>query len=280
MKKRVSVIGLTGMSVFLKVNEFNQKGQTATSDIFLTQVGGKGFNQAVALNRFNCDVRYLTVLGEDSFGDECEKILKKEKIKSKIFRVAQKTAFASIVTDSHGENQVVEYKGASEFLTVAQVDEFKSEIENSGALLVQMEYSLAALKRAIVIAHNVGIPVVLNPAPANEIDDETMEMVDYCIPNEHEYKNISNCSLAKNLIITRGANGCDLVVKQNTTHFAANKVVAVDTTGAGDVFCGVFTAGLVKGKTVEQSIAMAQKASALKVGRRGVYSVIPYENEI
>ncbi len=272
---KISVIGICGMSIFMNVDHFHQKGETLIADGLFYEIGGKGINQAIAAARMGAEVSFLTAIGDDSNGAECEKVIKENNIKGLVAKkTGKKTAIAYILTDKTGENQVTEYQEA--FLNQDDVYSFESEIAKSEILLLQQEVPPEVNKAAIKIANKYGVKIILNPAPPREIDDKTAKSVYMVTPNKQESKFIDVSRFA-NCVTTLGDEGCSV---NDKIFIKGMKVKAVDTTGAGDTFNGVLAACLADGLPMEISAKYAVRASGISITRANVLNAIPYREEV
>ena len=271
---KVAVIGIVGNSVFLEVDKFHEGGETVEAKSVHFELGGKGFNQAVAAARYGAEVSFLAAVGSDSY-DSVESFLSAEGIKSVLVKKEEGTAFASIITDRAGSNHVTVYQGAQ--LSEGDVSSFEDEIKNADVLLLNNEVVEAVNRRAIEIAKKCGVKVILNPAPARESAEYILENVDLFTPNEHETLGIED---KENVIVTVGKRGC-IIKSENGMNIPAVSVgKVVDTTGAGDTFNGVLAASLAERKSLIDSAVAANSASSLGVTRRYAVSSIPTRKEI
>ena len=284
--KKIVIIGLTGESIFMEVENFHKKGETIQAKSLNIEPGGKGYNQAVACARFNMDVSYLTAVGNDNYGLLCEEFMKKEGIKTFFSKKEEKTALATILTNQYGDNQVSVYKGASEKLNLSDLETFKEEIKSSDILLVQNEIPYDVLKESIKYAYDNNVYVILNPAPAIYNINELLPYINVLIPNEVEYMQIYDESLEKiiieknlKLIITLGEKGCLYIDKNNRKNYEGRKVEVVDTTGAGDVFCAAVASQILI-NNIDEVIDFANLASSLHIQKKYVMNAIPNLNDI
>ncbi len=271
---RIAVIGIVGNSVFLEVERFHEGGETVEAKSVHFELGGKGFNQAVAAARYGACVSFLAAVGGDSIG-KVDAFLKNEGIKAVLIEKKEETAFASIVTDKSGSNHVTVYQGAQ--LSAQDVSSFDEEIKNADILLLNNEVSEDVNIRALEIAKRYGKRVILNPAPARETDAYILDNVDLFTPNEHETLGLEN---KENVIVTVGKRGCIIKSENNKNIPAVNVGRVVDTTGAGDTFNGVLAASLAEGNDVTFAATEANLASSLGVTRRYAVSSIPTRKEI
>ncbi len=269
---KVSVIGIVGNSVFLPVEKFHVGGETVEASDARFELGGKGFNQAVAAARMGAEVSFFAAVGEDSY-EKIEAFLKNEGIKAVLVKKDTPTAFAAIVTDRSGANRVTVYQGAQ--LEASDVEEFKSEIEKSDILLINNEVDESVNIAASEIAEASGVKIILNPAPARKTDKALLDRVYLFTPNEHEAEGLEDYP---NVIQTLGKHGC--LIKSEDKIIPPTSDKAIDTTGAGDTFNGALAAMVADGKSLDDSVAVAVRASGKSVTRRGAVTSIPYRNEI
>ncbi|MBP3591739.1 MAG: ribokinase [Clostridia bacterium] len=271
---KIAVIGIVGNSVFLEVDKFHEGGETVEAKSVHFELGGKGFNQAVAAARYGAEVSFLAAVGSDSFG-AVRSFLENESIKAYLSKKEQQTAFASIVTDKIGSNHVTVYQGAQ--LSGNDVSSFENEIKGADILLLNNEVTEEVNLRAIEIAKRYGVRVVLNPAPARQTSQYILENVDLFTPNEHETLGIEE---KENVVITVGKRGCIIKSENNKSIPAVSVARVVDTTGAGDTFNGVLAASLAEGNTLTEAVTAANIASSIGVTRRYAVSSIPTKKEI
>lgn len=280
MKKvRITAIGLCGRSVFMNVDHFHSPGETLHASMLYCEPGGKGYNQAVAAARLGAEVSFIGCCGNDSDGKECEAFLQHEGINPAIeYTDAEATAFATILTDAAGENRVTVYSGASACLSESFIMAQEKLIQNSDILLLNFEYPLAVNETAMKLAKKHGVRVIFNPAPA--LPGTTKLLKDaYCItPNESEAAVLGNT--AEREIITLGSDGCRIIEDGKVTCLPAQKVKAVNTTGAGDCFNAALAVALGEGLSLKESAAFAQKCAAISVTRNFVMPSLPYRYEI
>lgn len=266
---KIAVIGICGNSVFLTVDKFHEKGQTLAAESCFEEIGGKGFNQAVAAARMGAEVSFLAAVGDDR--DACRAAGEQEQIAMHLAKkTGEKTTFAFILTDKAGENRVTVYRGAQ--LTKEDVVAFAPEIAKSDILLLQQEVPPEVNAKAIEIADRHGVKVILNPAPIGATPCQKVWLV---TPNEHEKAGLGDQAY-ENCITTLGDKGCSI---NDKTFIKAIPVQAVDTTGAGDTFNGVLAVCLAEGMDMETACRYGVAASGISVTRKGVMDAIPYRKE-
>lgn len=292
---KVAIIGLSGESIFMRVDNIPAPSVTAHAKEYHVEPGGKGYNQAVAAKKLGAEVDYLTKLGDDHYGRICEKYLNNLGINVCIeYDKSNKTALATILTENSGENTVIVYPGASSYLNEKSVDYFENSIKGANVLLLQYELPYPVIKKAIEIAKRYDTQVILNPAPANYDDLDLINSVDIVTPNFEECKKIFNLPNANVeelgellyrkykpiIIVTLGSKGVLVVNKNWYKYFDAFKVDTVDTTGAGDVFNAGIAMCISEGKPILESINFSMAAAALSVTKPYVMDAIPSKEDV
>lgn len=296
--KRILVIGSSNTDMTAKTQELPRPGETVLGGVFTMGAGGKGANQAVAAQRLGGDVQFICKVGRDMFGDNAIAQYQKEGLDtSGILRSDLPSGVALIYVDSHAENCILVASGANGDLSEADIETSAKAIRDCGILLLQLESPIPSVLKAARMAHEAGAKVVLNPAPACPLPDEIFQYIDLFIPNETELAKFSGLSVedvagaekaaavmqAKGvgkLIVTMGSKGALLCEGGPSVFVPAHKVKAVDTTAAGDTFCGALCVALSEGKGLREAAEFACAASALTVQKMGAQNSIPYRHEI
>ena len=261
--------------------------------------GGKGANQAVAAARQGGKVVFVSKTGNDVFGKQSIELYKSEGINTDYIFSDPKlpSGVALIMVDAHGENCIAVASGANGSLIPADIEKAKSEVESSDYVLMQLEIPIETVEFAAAMASAKGIPVILNPAPARTLSDKLLKSLFLVTPNETEAEILSGIKVfdwdsarqaadvisakgVDNVVITMGAMGAFVKEKEQYHIVEATKVVAVDTTAAGDSFSGALCVGLSEGKSILDAVKSAAKVAALTVTRMGAQSSIPYRNEL
>jgi len=267
-------------------------GETALATSASRGPGGKGLNQAVASARAGADTRFLGSLGSDPFGDELASELVDAGIGCDgVRRTSGDTGQAVILVDGSGENLIVVASGANaEFTALADAD--RAVIATARVLLMQLELPVPLVAQAARAGREAGALVILNAAPAALLPDELFASLDVLVVNEHEAVVLSGrddvheaaLALAQRvptLIVTLGADGSSIYREGAlTASVPAVPVVAVDTTGAGDTYCGALGAALAEGRTMVEAVRYATSAAALSVQERGAVRSIPSRRDI
>ena len=297
--KPIIVVGSLNMDLVMRTPRVPVGGETLNGHEFSTLPGGKGANQAVACARLGSKVGMIGQVGADSFGDTLRDGLRTDGIDvSGVKKTASAgTGVAMILVEDIGQNRIVLAAGANGTLSPVDIEAQSTVIEDAAMLVVQLEVPLPVVQRAIAIAHAAGVPVLLNPAPAAPLPEDIWPLIDILVPNESEASllaetNVSDATSAFAaarifrqrgvgcVLVTLGEQGVAVIDDTGERHIPAQIVKAVDTTAAGDTFIGGLTAGLIEGMSLDQAVALGQKASALCVTRRGAQPSIPYRQEL
>lgn len=299
MKPRIAIVGSVNMDLVFRTPRMPAIGETIKGDEFRQIPGGKGANQAVAAARQGADVKFIGSVGDDIFGAHSLRCLADEGIDiahlSTITNVP--TGVAGIFVDQNGSNSIVLAPGANEMLSVAHVESAAATIASAKSLICQLETPLNTVTRAIEIARQQGIQVILNPAPAQSLSDALLAQVDHLIVNETEASQLSgievtdlaSAQLASEkllqrgvgvVLLTMGEHGVFIAEQGDSKFIPAIAVKAVDTTAAGDTFVGAYAVGLANGLSVSEASMQAQYAAALTVTKLGAQTSIPTRNEV
>lgn len=292
---KLVVLGLCGRSVFLRVDHFHKPGETLHAAELHAEPGGKGFNQAVAAARLGAEVTFITCVGADQDGEACLASLEREGIRP-VAQITQSahTACASILTDREGENQVTVYRGAAEELTADFIRQNESLIAQSEMVLLNHEYPESCNLEVLDLAEKHGVPVILNPAPARNMDEKTLRRFSLMTPNRAEAEMILGRKVERieafpslfrergirRAVVTLGGEGALLVDGGRAWHFPAIPCTVRDTTGAGDTFTAAMAVALLRGEELIKAVEYAVNASACSVSRRYVLPGLPTRLEV
>ena len=283
MKKgRVSVIGICGESIFMRLDHFHEVGETVVTNNIHIEAGGKGVNQALTLAKLGADVSFLTALGKDAYAEECEKVFANAGLNYQIaYKDGVKTDVGVILTDKTGENQVTVYSGASKMLNANDVYAFEEHIANSEYLLMQLECSDEVLQAGVELAKKHGVKVILNPAPARAVSEDILKDIYTFTPNEMESEILFKHYVPKKYVVTLGKKGAKCIEGDgNEVYVEPCPGVRKNTTGAGDVFNGAFTYALLTGKTFVDAVKFGNAASSYKIESNYVLDGIPTLEEV
>ncbi|MBP5488321.1 MAG: ribokinase [Bacteroidales bacterium] len=298
MGKTILVIGSSNTDMTIKSPRLPAPGETILGGVFHMGPGGKGANQAVAAKRLGGDVTFICKVGRDIFGENAVKGYQKEGIDTTHTLYSDEASgTALILVDDSGENCIAVAPGANGDLSPADIDSVAEVIKTADFLILQLEIPVESVLKAAKIAHEAGVYVILNPAPACKLPKELFKYISLITPNQTESALMTGIDVkdeasrneaiaafrkmgVEDVIVTLGSKG-SLVCKGNTqTLIEAQKVKAVDATAAGDTFCGAVCVALSEGKTLEDAARFATKASALTVQKMGAQDSIPYKSDI
>lgn len=291
--KKILVVGSIAIDNVTYTSVPAQPGMTVYGDSFLSNVGGKGANQSCAIHFLGGDVEFYGAVGNDNNGKIVENYLKEQGLKAFLKKSEYSTGVASITIDNKtAENSIIIVPGAN--LDINIEDVAKIDFEKYGILLTQLENKIGTIEYILKTAKEKGLFVVLNPAPYHEFSRSYFQYIDLFIPNEHELdlfaKEVNGSSLnkakylvskgVKRVIVTLGEKGSLYVDENEYFYISANKVKAVDTTGAGDSFCGALVTALSKGKDIKEAMEFATKASSITATRKGAIASLPKKEEL
>jgi len=296
---RVLVIGSANMDFTVAVPRLPSEGETITGGRFYMSHGGKGANQAVAARRLGAEVRFVGCVGQDPQGDQVTDQLRAEGIPTEglIHVEDAATGVALIMVDSEGRNQIAVASGANLHLLPDQAREHVSLLAWAQVLLCQLEIPLSTVEWALAAGRERGVLTILNPAPAQQLPDRLLPLVDCLTPNAVEAEILTGIAVkgpetaaraaqhllargVRRVIVTLGAQGVLSCDGTSALHFPAFPVDAVDTTGAGDAFNGALAVGLAAGGTWEEALPLANAAAALACTKRGAQTSFPRRAEV
>lgn len=297
--KNILVLGSTNTDMTIKSARLPVPGETIIGKGFMMTPGGKGANQAVAAARLGGKVTFITKTGNDLFGSQSVELFRDENINTDYIMSDPEnpSGVALISVDSFGENCIIVEPGANGNLKPEDIYKAKSVIASADILLVQLEIPIDTVTEAIKIAASNGVKVILNPAPAQFLPDDLLRNVSIIIPNRSEAEIISGIKVTdwksarkaadiiyskgvETVIITLSANGALLKTSSATLEIYAPKVDAVDTTAAGDTFCGALAVALSEGEDIVDAVKFANTCASVTITKMGAQISIPYRAEI
>jgi ribokinase len=300
---KIAVVGSLSCDMVMQVPRRPQKGETIIGTAFNIFVGGKGNNQALAIARNGAAVNMIGKIGTDLFGDRVAAKLEETGVNTKfLYRDSEiGTGIADIIVDAEGDNYISIAPQANGRLCARDIDNAKSAIQECSYLLMQLEISVETVTHAAKLAKELGLTVVLNPAPAPAdgiLPDELLKHVDIIIPNQTEAELLTGIKVVdiisaidaakalqskgiKQVIITMGEMGALLVDDNCMPHMTPSFEVSVtDTTAAGDAFCGGLLAALASGKKLHSAMDFACAAGALATTKLGAEPSLPTLTEV
>lgn len=293
-RPKIAIVGSANTDMVIKVDRIPAPGETVIGREFVMAAGGKGANQAVAAARLGAAVTFVARLGSDSFGDQAIAGYAQEGIDTTwIVRDPEAASgVALIFVDRAGENSIAVASGANARLTPQDVERAGKAIASADVLLLQLEVPLSAVSRALELASDAGVRVILNPAPAREIPASLLSQVSIATPNEHEIKVVVGDgdradAVARMLeagtqtvLVTLGSEGVLWAERNRHERVPAFRVQAVDTTAAGDAFNGALAYALARGLAMSEAIRYASAAAAIAVTRMGAQPSLPRRAEV
>jgi ribokinase len=291
MTRRIVVVGSINMDLVTQASRFPQPGETLLGQGFVTVPGGKGANQAVAAARLGAEVALVGALGRDAFGDQLHDGLRREGVRLEhVHRLDDAASGTASITVAEGENQIVVVPAANARVTPAQVESAHEAFARADAVLVQMEIPLEAVAATLRLGHRLGVPVILNPAPAQALPLDWLGLARYVTPNQHELATLLGADPGEDflalmrrapvpVVLTRGREGAWYRGSSGEpVHQAAFEVAVVDSTGAGDTFNAALAVFLHEG--LPAAVRKACAAAALAVTRLGAQQGMPRAPEL
>ena len=287
---RLVVVGSINMDLVTVAQRFPAPGETLLGERFLSVHGGKGGNQAVAAVRLGAEVHMVGAVGDDAFAQSLCDALASEGIDLEhVAHIDHCSSGSASITVAGGENQIIVVPGANARLTPAHVADAQSLIARADAVLVQMEIPLETVEATLRIAHDQRVPVILNPAPAQPLPTEWLQLARYITPNQHELATLLGADPSEDfrnlmrrapcpVVLTRGAEGAWFREEGEAQHQDGFKVEAVDSTGAGDTFNAALAVFLHEGLPI--AVRKACAAAALSVTRLGARGGMPHPAEV
>lgn len=290
----VLVAGSANLDLVVRAARVPAPGETLLGRDFARYPGGKGANQAVAAARAGgTSTRMLVALGDDANAQPLEASLRDAGVTCAIMRSAQPTGVALICVADDGENAIIVASGANATLRAADLP----PLDGVACLLLQLESPLDAVTAWARKARGAGVRVVLNaaPAPADALPDALLACVDVLVVNEGELAAVAAARgadpddpMAAKLVgtgvacvvVTLGALGAAARDRDRWHLQPGFPVEPVDTTGAGDTFCGVLAAALARGDALDAALRRACAASALACTRAGAQTGVPDSGEV
>lgn len=299
MKKKLVVLGSVNADHVLSVPRFPKPGETLTGSEYHIAYGGKGANQAVAAGRAGADIAFIASIGDDDIGARMKTQFAEDGIDTQAVMPVEgsPTGVAMILVSADGENSIAISAGANAELTPDRLQPHESLIADADVLLMQLESPIPTVIAAAQTARQSGTRVILNPAPAQVLPAELLQLVDVITPNETEAEMLTGISVQTEadaqrtadklhtygigtVLITLGAKGVWLSEQGQGELLPGFRVQAVDTTAAGDTFNGAWVTAELDGLPTRQAIRFAHAAAAISVTRAGAQPSIPWKAEV
>lgn len=293
-RPRVVVVGSFNMDLVVRAPRRPNKGETIFGTEFGMFCGGKGFNQAIAAARLGADVSMIGRVGADVFGDLFLAALQADSIRADgvVRDETTGTGVGLPVIAEDGDNSIIVAPRANMQMTIADVERAAAQIEEADVLLLQLEVPQAVSQAAAAMAKRANAQVILNPAPASPLEASLYQMADLLVPNEQETYGLTgvwpddSASIAEVarilfkrgagvVILTLGARGAYLAKPDEQAMIDGFRVNVVDTTGAGDAFCGALAVALAQAQPLREAVRFANAAAALSVTVLGASPSMP-----
>jgi ribokinase len=308
---KILVVGSLVMDLIYSTSKVPNEGETVNDGLSFTSApGGKGANQAVQAARLGIDVTMVGKVGEDMFGDGLLKVIQEAGIntdnilRDKTCSSAVSNIILEVVPGRKTKNRIIVVPGSNMKLTVDDVAFLKDTVSEYDLVIIQLEIPLEVNRKVIEYAYAKGVPVMLNSAPYQPLDDELLSRLTYISPNEHEAYGLTGIKTTKddgsidiekvelaakallnkgvkNVIITLGSNG---VAFMNNDTFVVKPCIdivkVVDPTAAGDSFTGAFCSATCLGMTAEKALDFANYTATLTVSKMGAITSLPTLEEV
>ena len=298
-KPNIVVIGSSNTDMVVRAKKLPLPGESIIGGDFFMNQGGKGANQAVAASRLGGNVTFIGKLGDDVFGHKARQTYENENINCEYLFTDDyvPSGVALISVDQHGQNSIVIAPGSNANLTIEDIDSSIDAIENADIMLIQLETPIDTVEYAIQKSAKKGIRVILNPAPAQKLNEEILKDLYIITPNEVEARLLTGVEVldetsidlaasillksgVKNVIITLGSKGAYIKNETVSKLVHAPSVVAIDTTAAGDTFNGALTVAIAEGLEINEAVRFANIAASIAVKGLGAQTSIPHRNQV
>ncbi|WCE06926.1 ribokinase [Pseudomonas sp. JBR1] len=292
---KIAVIGSNMVDLITYIERLPVQGETLEAPDFALGCGGKGANQAVAAAKLGSEVLMVTKVGDDLFADNTLANFRRFGIDTRHVTRApgRSSGVAPIFVQPDSHNSILIVKGANAALAPADIQAAEADLRDCALIVLQLEIALETVYAAIDCGRRLGIPVLLNPAPAvADLSAEYLARLDYFVPNETELALVSGLPVRdresafaaarvlagrgiRHVVVTLGAQGALYVGEEGEFSLPGQTVAAIDTTGAGDAFIGCFAHGRVQGLGLRDAMQRAVAYSALSVTGRGTQTSYP-----
>jgi len=306
---RVCVVGSVNMDLVVRSPRLPGPGETVMGGTYRTYPGGKGANQAVAAARMGASVTFVGAIGDDPHGTKVLAALEAESLDLKhlLVRAGETTGLGLITVADGGENMIVVSPGANATVKVEDVQAAREAIVGADVLLLQLEIPTSAIIEAAKLAHDAGVCVMLNAAPARVLPVELLKHIDVLIVNRVEASVLlgvdSNSDPGRmtlrlpdlgppTILLTLGAQGSIISHRGRPRRVPTPSVTAIDSVAAGDAFCGALAAAWrpvheaakarnpEEFKLVEPAVLLASAAGALASTKSGAIPSLPTRAEV
>ncbi|MBU7315336.1 ribokinase [Paenibacillus oleatilyticus] len=294
---KIMVVGSANMDMVMRTSRLPEIGETMRGDGFFLAPGGKGANQAVACAKMGAETWFMGKVGDDIFGQSLIDRLSGFGVRTDFLKGEQNvTTGVAAITVCNGNNSIILDGGANSEVSPGYIRGYQQELLSAAAVMLQLEIPMETVYEVIRLVKGQ-VPIFLNPAPAVPIEDAVLQGVDYFTPNEIECRIYTGVEIrstddalealnklrAKGIrypLITLGEKGIVYYNGTENVYKEARKVEAIDTTAAGDTFSGTLAAMIIAGKSMDEAVDIAQRASSIAVTRLGAQDAIPMLSEV
>ncbi len=282
----IYVTGSLNIDLCISCSRMPEVGETITGNGFMTNGGGKGANQATAAAKLGGKIAMCGVVGGDDFGQKL--IFDLSAAGADVSHIRKESKVASgtaVIIVSQGNNRIILDKGANAFLTKEDIDRFLQNAKVGDVYLTQLENPIEVIGYGLKRAKEKGLLTIFNPAPANKAAEKYFAYADIVVPNETELESFGGkekmfTAGVKKIVTTLGARGYEIADESSSDIYGCIKVEVVDTTAAGDTFCGGMAVGLSEGMSLQSACAFGSKAASIACTKKGAQQSIPYRNEL
>jgi ribokinase len=296
----IVVIGSLNMDLVVQLDRMPRAGETLQGHDIQYIPGGKGANQAVGCAKLGADVTMIGAIGGDAFGRQIVAELAQYGVSTdKITVIDETPTGTATILHTQEDNCIAIVAGANAYCTAELVEAYADTIAQADMLIVQLEIPVDAVQRALEIARSHRVRTMLNPAPAQQLQSDLLELVDLLTPNETEFEILTGASYDSDenleeamrtwnkqydqtLIVTRGKQGCSYLAvgDERVITVPSETVPVVDTTGAGDAFNAALCYGITTARPLGEAISFAVKAAGLSVTKFGAQKGMPSLSEV
>ncbi|QDV63528.1 ribokinase [Crateriforma conspicua] len=296
---KIVVVGSINTDMVICTRRLPGPGETVLGGTFLMNPGGKGANQAVAAAKLDGDVVFIGKVGDDSLGRDAVANMRRCGVDTRFIGVDPDSAsgVATITVDESGENCIAVASGANACLSGAEVQSAWRQIDDVSIVLMQLETPLQTVQDTAALAKQSGATTILNPAPAQDLPDSLLALIDIITPNEHEAHQLTGVTIecddsakaaaqrlqqrgVPTVIITMGDRGAWIQTADFVGCVSAIPAKVVDTTAAGDTFNGALAVELALGTTLVDAVRVANHAASIAVTRPGAQGSCPTRKDL
>jgi ribokinase len=301
MSKPIVVVGSVNLDLSVRSPRIPGPGETILGSGFGIFTGGKGANQAAAAARLGHPTFLVACLGDDPFAATLLADLHAAGVSTEaVMRVQNHSGVALIVAAESGENSIIVAPGANQSVSPDHLERFSYLIAGAAVVLTQLEIPPETIEALAAMTARLGVPLILDPAPARPLSPQTLANTDWLTPNESEAQLLIGGKVSRftepelrdvadhfltlgprNLLLKLGERGVYLATREgDRLLIPAYPVTAVDTTGAGDAFNGGFAVSLTQGASPLEAARFASAVAAISVTRHGALPSLPSRNEV